>query len=227
MRLASSHARNVCGSTSAAGLSHCSPIRLGESGNTMGTYTILYPYAGTIADVLSSMGYVSVLIAEWHPGGRGGHEQGPGTRLYKSELMSDRLGFDGFFPTPSHRGTPREVDPDGWKLVLQRPADPPWSSKNARMIHAVPQHALYDLRLNGGGGRNVAQQNNEIMTRPMRWVKFVRAQFGDSERVGPKHDSSARARGVLTRLRGGIETASTRPARTRGLPCTWTWKATT
>ncbi len=70
-----------------------------------------------------------------------------------------------------------------WKLVLRRPADPPWTSWYGRMIDAVPQPELYDLRFDSGESRNVAQQNGEIVARLMRLVQHVRAQLGDYERI--------------------------------------------
>ncbi len=120
VRLTSFYAQNVCGPSRAALLTGCYPIRLGEPGNTKGPHTILHPDEQTIAEVLKAEGYVSALIGKWHLAGDGGRERGPGTGPYRSELMPNAQGFDYFYGTPSHNGTTREVDEDGWKTELMR-----------------------------------------------------------------------------------------------------------
>ena len=120
LRLTSFYAQNVCGPSRAALLTGCYPIRLAEPGNTKGAHTILHPDEETIAEVLKAKGYVSGLVGKWHLAGGGEHERGPGTGPYRSELLPNRQGFDYFFGTPSHNGTTREVDPDGWKTELMR-----------------------------------------------------------------------------------------------------------
>ena len=71
-----------------------------------------------------------------------------------------------------------------WKLVLKRPADPPWTSWYGRMIDAVRDAALYDLRFDWGESRNVAEQNAETVARLMNLVARVRAELGDYDRIG-------------------------------------------
>ncbi len=72
----------------------------------------------------------------------------------------------------------------GWKLVLERPADPPWTSWYGRMIDAVQRAELYDLRFDWGESRDVARQRGDIVERLMRTVERVRAELGDFDRTG-------------------------------------------
>lgn len=120
IRLTSFYAQNVCGPSRAALLTGCYPIRVAEPGNTKGAHTVLHPWEETIAEVLKARGYVSGLIGKWHLAGAGSHERGPGTGPYRSELLPNSQGFDYFFGTPSHNGTTRAVEPDGWKTELMR-----------------------------------------------------------------------------------------------------------
>ena len=71
-----------------------------------------------------------------------------------------------------------------WKLVLKRPADPPWTSWYGRMIDAVQASELYDLRFDWGESRNVAEQNATIVERLMRLVEDTRAELGDYDVIG-------------------------------------------
>lgn len=71
-----------------------------------------------------------------------------------------------------------------WKLVLKRPADPPWTSWYGRMIDAVPAAELYDLRHDWGESRNVAEQNGGIVERMMALVEEARSELGDYDRTG-------------------------------------------
>ncbi len=71
-----------------------------------------------------------------------------------------------------------------WKLVLKRPADPPWTSWYGRMIDSVEGTELYDLRFDWGESRDVAEQNGAIVERLMKVVEEVRAELGDYDRAG-------------------------------------------
>ncbi len=71
-----------------------------------------------------------------------------------------------------------------WKLVLKRPADPPWTAWYGRMIDAVEAPELYDLHLDWEQSRNVAAQNQPIVDRLMQVVEAVRAELGDYDRTG-------------------------------------------
>lgn len=71
-----------------------------------------------------------------------------------------------------------------WKLVLDRPADPPWTSWYGRMIDAVEEPQLYDLDADWGERRNVARQNGGVVDRLRRLAESVRAELGDFDRIG-------------------------------------------
>ncbi len=71
-----------------------------------------------------------------------------------------------------------------WKLVLNRPSDPPWTAWYGRMIDAVDRPELYDLRVDWEESRDVAEQNGAIVERMMRMVGSVRSVLGDYDRTG-------------------------------------------
>ena len=71
-----------------------------------------------------------------------------------------------------------------WKLVLTRPADPPWTSWYGRMIDSVQGNELYDLRFDWGERRNVAEQNGAIVDRLLALVANARAELGDYDKTG-------------------------------------------
>ena len=71
-----------------------------------------------------------------------------------------------------------------WKLVLKRPADPPWTSWYGRMIDEVREAELYDLRFDWSESRNVAEQNADIVARLRRLVDLARRELGDYDRIG-------------------------------------------
>ena len=71
-----------------------------------------------------------------------------------------------------------------WKLVLERPDDPPWTSWYGRMIDAVRAAELYDLRFDRGESRDVSAQNGTVVARLMRLAGAARVEFGDYDRTG-------------------------------------------
>ena len=71
-----------------------------------------------------------------------------------------------------------------WKLVLPRPADPPWTSWYGRMIDEVRRPELYDMRLDPEESRDVAEQNGPVVARLMQLVERVRSELGDYDRIG-------------------------------------------
>lgn len=71
-----------------------------------------------------------------------------------------------------------------WKLVLERSADPPWTTWYGRMIDEVEEPELYDLRLDWGESRDIAEQNPHVVERLMRMAERVRSELGDFDRTG-------------------------------------------
>ncbi len=71
-----------------------------------------------------------------------------------------------------------------WKLVLPRPARPPWTSWSARMIDAVAEPELYDLEADVGEQKDVAGEQPEVVAELMRLVTDARADLGDYDRIG-------------------------------------------
>ena len=71
-----------------------------------------------------------------------------------------------------------------WKLVLPRPARPPWCGWSARMVDAVEELSLYDLEADIAEHRNVADKHPEVVARLMRLIEKAREDLGDYDRVG-------------------------------------------
>jgi len=71
-----------------------------------------------------------------------------------------------------------------WKLVLPRPAKPPWCGWSARMVDAVEELSLYDLKTDIEEKHNVAGQHPDVVTRLMGLIEKARADLGDYDRVG-------------------------------------------
>ncbi len=71
-----------------------------------------------------------------------------------------------------------------WKLVLPRPAKPPWTSWYGRMIDAVPKTQLYDLEADIEEKQDLADKHPDIVTRLSRHVEKAREELGDYDCVG-------------------------------------------
>ena len=71
-----------------------------------------------------------------------------------------------------------------WKLVLPRPAAPPWTGWSARMIDAVPRAQLYDLDADIEERHDVADQHQELVERLMGLVNEAREDLGDYNKIG-------------------------------------------
>jgi len=71
-----------------------------------------------------------------------------------------------------------------WKLVLPRPARPPWTGFSARMIDAVPRTQLYDLDTDIEERHDVADQHPDVIRRLMKLVETAREDLGDYNKVG-------------------------------------------
>ena len=121
-------------------------------------------------------------------------------RLAGADVPSDRI-IDGkdIFPLMSGQAgavSPHEafyfycfthlqaVRSGKWKLVLPRPAHPPWTSWNARIIDAVPSSQLYDLDADIEEKRDVAAGHPDVVERLMKRVEQAREDLGDYDRIG-------------------------------------------
>ena len=71
-----------------------------------------------------------------------------------------------------------------WKLVLPRPAKPPWTGWSARMVDAVPAPQLYDLQADPAEAHDVAAANPDVVVELMKLVEKAQADLGDYNRVG-------------------------------------------
>lgn len=71
-----------------------------------------------------------------------------------------------------------------WKLVLPRPARPPWCSWSARMVDAVEKPQLYDLDEDIGESRDVADRHPRVVAGLMKLVRKARDDLGDYDRIG-------------------------------------------
>jgi len=73
---------------------------------------------------------------------------------------------------------------DNWKLVLPRPARPPWCLWSARMCSAVETAELYDLGKDVGEKHNVAAEHPEVVAELMKLIEAARKDLGDYDRAG-------------------------------------------
>jgi len=71
-----------------------------------------------------------------------------------------------------------------WKLVLPRPAAPPGTGWWGRMIEAVPQTQLYDLKADIGETTDVAAAHPAEVSRLMERIEWAREELGDIDRTG-------------------------------------------
>jgi len=71
-----------------------------------------------------------------------------------------------------------------WKLVLPRPAKPPWCGWSARMVDAVEELSLYDLEADIEEKHNVAKDHPDVVARLMGLIEKARGDLGDYDRVG-------------------------------------------
>jgi len=71
-----------------------------------------------------------------------------------------------------------------WKLVVPRPANPPWTSWYGRMIDAVEETELYNLAVDVGEMNSVAARYPEKVAELTRLYERVRNELGDYDLVG-------------------------------------------
>jgi arylsulfatase A-like enzyme len=71
-----------------------------------------------------------------------------------------------------------------WKLVLPRPANPPWTSWYGRMIEAIEAPQLYNLAQDLGETHDLAAEHPQVVTRLTGLVEEVRSEMGDYDRIG-------------------------------------------
>lgn len=98
-----------------------------------------------------------------------------------------------------------------WKLVLPRPARPPWCSWSARMVTAVAVIELYDLDTDIGEQTNVADDNPEIVAQLSKLIEQARADLGDYDRIGEGarfFDDAVRRPDALRWQKGGSGTGA-------------------
>jgi len=123
-------------------------------------------------------------------------------RLAGVPLPSDRV-LDGRDIWPLLSGQPNAVGPHDktgffyyrytaleavrsgrWKLVLPRPAHPPWTGWSGRFYDPVQQLQLYDLKTDPSESRNVALEHPEVMRRLLVLLDRGREDLGDYDRIG-------------------------------------------
>ena len=71
-----------------------------------------------------------------------------------------------------------------WKLVLPRPARPPWCSWSARLVTPVDKLELYDLENDVGETRDVAGEHPEVVDELTKSIESAREELGDFNRIG-------------------------------------------
>ncbi len=71
-----------------------------------------------------------------------------------------------------------------WKLVLPREDNPRGTGWWGRMIEAVKETQLFDLKRDPGESRNLAKSNPEVVKALMKRIESARAELGDIDRTG-------------------------------------------
>ncbi len=120
-------------------------------------------------------------------------------RLAGAEMPKDRV-IDGVDMMPFWSGRtdqgPRDtffyyaythlqaVRQGKWKLVLPRPARPPWTLWYGRMIDGVEQLELYDLRSDVSEKRSVAGEHPDVVARLGKLIERARQDLGDYDTIG-------------------------------------------
>lgn len=71
-----------------------------------------------------------------------------------------------------------------WKLVLPRPANPPWTSWYGRMIEQIESPQLYNLDSDIAESNDVAAEHPEIVRQLTELAESARGELGDYNRIG-------------------------------------------
>ncbi len=71
-----------------------------------------------------------------------------------------------------------------WKLVLPRPSNPSGTGWWGRMIEAVPEVHLFDLKRDLAEANNVASVHPEIVESLMKRIEWAREELGDLDHTG-------------------------------------------
>ena len=71
-----------------------------------------------------------------------------------------------------------------WKLVLPRPARPPWCSWSARLVTPVDKLELYDLENDVGETRDVSGEHPDVVGELTKLIESAREELGDFNRIG-------------------------------------------
>lgn len=105
-----------------------------------------------------------------------------------------------------------------WKLVLPRVDSPNGLGWWGRMIEAVPQTLLFDLKADPGETTNVAADHPEVVAALMKRIVRARAELGDIDQVG----SNARffdeqPRTLQVPIKKSARQATRKPARQAGV----------
>lgn len=110
-------------------------------------------------------------------------------------LMIDGLDMSRYFlgkTDQSPRGTfyyyslthLQAVRSGPWKLVLPRPANPPWTSWYGRMIEEVRHPQLYHLQEDVSEQKDVASLNPQVVSDLIQLANDARHDLGDYNRIG-------------------------------------------
>lgn len=88
---------------------------------------------------------------------------------------------------------------DHWKLVLPRPASPPWCIWWGGYMQAIDELTLYDLQSDISERKNLADKHPELVERGLALIEQAREDLGDYDRIGrgarffddapPRHES--------------------------------------
>jgi len=122
------------------------------------------------------------------------------TELAGATLPTDRV-IDGLDIWPLMAGRPGSRSPHEaiydyayvhlqavrgvrWKLGLPRPARSKWTGWSARMIDAVSEVQLYDLKNDRGETQDVVAEHPEIVARLKDLTERGREDIGDYNRIG-------------------------------------------